>query len=150
MSDFANTLKRIRFERGMTQEELAQFLGTSKQNISRYENGEVSPKISTAAKMAERLGISIAQLNGDEDKANRTDDDDIMELSHLLHQRPALRALLNEAKKASNEDILRAISIIFVLKTQHDTAEMERMKNIMSVDKNYPLPQDGRAEGSSR
>ena len=65
MSDFATTLKRIRTEKGMSQEEFATFLGTSKQNISRYEIGEVTPKISTAAKMAQKLGISLTELNGD-------------------------------------------------------------------------------------
>lgn len=73
MSDFATTLKRIRTEKGMSQEEFATFLGTSKQNISRYENGEVSPKISTAAKMAAKLGITIAQLNGDESAGSGSD-----------------------------------------------------------------------------
>lgn len=68
MSDFATTLKQIRIAKGMSQEEFATFLGTSKQNISRYENGEVSPKISTAAKMAGKLGITLAQLNGDDSR----------------------------------------------------------------------------------
>ena len=67
MTDFAATIKRIRTERGMSQEEFATFLDTSKQNISRYENGEVSPKITTAAKIAKRLGISLSQLNGEND-----------------------------------------------------------------------------------
>lgn len=66
MSNFAETLKRIRVSKGMTQEEFADFLGTSKQNISRYEKGEVSPKISTASDMANKLGITLAQLNGDD------------------------------------------------------------------------------------
>ncbi|MBO7670744.1 MAG: helix-turn-helix domain-containing protein [Oscillospiraceae bacterium] len=48
----------------MTQDEFAKLLGTSKQNISRYENGEVSPKISTAAQIAEKLGLSLSDLNG--------------------------------------------------------------------------------------
>lgn len=65
MSDFPTTIKQIRLSKGMTQEEFAAFLGTSKQNISRYESGEVSPKITTAAKIAEKLGITLAQLNGD-------------------------------------------------------------------------------------
>lgn len=64
MSGFSETLRRIRFERRMTQEEFAQLLGTSKQNISRYENGEVSPKISTAEAIAERLGMTLSELNG--------------------------------------------------------------------------------------
>ena len=65
MSDFPTTIKQIRLSKGMTQEEFAAFLGTSKQNISRYESGEVSPKITTAAKIAAKLGITLAQLNGD-------------------------------------------------------------------------------------
>lgn len=65
MSAFAETLRRIRFERHMTQEEFAELLGTTKQNISRYESGAVSPKISTAAVIAEKLGISLSELSGD-------------------------------------------------------------------------------------
>lgn len=64
MSGFAENLRRIRFERHMTQEELAEFLGTTKQNISRYESGAVSPKISTAQDIADKLGISLSALNG--------------------------------------------------------------------------------------
>ena len=65
MSSFAETLRRIRFERKMTQEEFAELLDTTKQNISRYESGAVSPKISTAAKIAEKLGMSLSELSGD-------------------------------------------------------------------------------------
>ena len=65
MSSFSDTLRRLRFERHMTQEEFAELLGTTKQNISRYESGAVSPKISTAAIMADKLGISLSELTGD-------------------------------------------------------------------------------------
>lgn len=71
MSGFSETLKRIRQSKGMSQEELADFLGTSKQNISRYESGEVSPKISTAAKIARKLGVSLSYLNGEEEAPSR-------------------------------------------------------------------------------
>jgi repressor LexA len=67
MSRFSENLRRIRFDRHMTQEEFADLLGTTKQNISRYESGAVSPKISTAEVMAEKLGISLSELNGSED-----------------------------------------------------------------------------------
>ena len=65
MSSFAETMRRLRFERHMTQEEFAELLGTTKQNISRYESGAVSPKISTAAIIAEKLGISLSELSGE-------------------------------------------------------------------------------------
>lgn len=64
MSRFSDNLRRIRFERHMTQEEFATLLGTTKQNISRYESGQVSPKITTAQDIADKLGISLSELNG--------------------------------------------------------------------------------------
>lgn len=64
MSTFSETMRRIRFEKHMTQEEFADLLGTTKQNISRYESGAVSPKISTAAAIADKLGISLSELSG--------------------------------------------------------------------------------------
>lgn len=67
MGNFAENLKRIRLDMKMSQEDFAQLLHTSKQNISRYEAGMVSPKISTAAKIAEILGISLSELNGEEE-----------------------------------------------------------------------------------
>ena len=59
MSQFSENLRRIRFERHMTQEEFAQLLGTTKQNISRDESGAVSPKITTAQIIADKLGIAL-------------------------------------------------------------------------------------------
>lgn len=65
MSGFSETLKKLRDGKGMSQEEFAALVGTSKQNISRYESGEVSPKISTAALMAKKLGVTLSELNGE-------------------------------------------------------------------------------------
>lgn len=64
MSGFSETMKRLRYERGMTQEEFANLLGTTKQNISRYEKGIVLPMAATAYKYAEKLGVSLEELNG--------------------------------------------------------------------------------------
>lgn len=66
MSSFSETLRRIRMDKNMTQEQFADLLGRKKQDISRYESGAVSPKISTAADMAKKLGITLCELNGDE------------------------------------------------------------------------------------
>lgn len=52
---FGASLKRLRMERGLSQEELARRLGTSKQAISRYENGARVPKISTVSALAAAL-----------------------------------------------------------------------------------------------
>ncbi len=63
MSVFGDNLKRIRESRGLTQEKLAELLLTSKQVISRYENGQRSPKVSVVAEYSKKLGVSITDLS---------------------------------------------------------------------------------------
>lgn len=65
MSDFGNTLRKIRNIRGMTQDDFAALLGTTKQVISRYEKNQRSPKVSVVAEYAEILGIPVCVLTGD-------------------------------------------------------------------------------------
>ena len=65
MTPFGENLRKIRIERGMSQEEFAELLGTSKQVISRYETAQRSPKVSTVSEYSEKLGVSIATLTGD-------------------------------------------------------------------------------------
>lgn len=64
---FAQTLKRLRLERGLSQEELAHRLGTSRQVVSRYESGTRVPKISTVAAFARALEVPLSALTGEEE-----------------------------------------------------------------------------------
>lgn len=61
---FAEMIRTLRFEKRMTQQEFAELLGTSKQNISRYEKGDVTPMATTVSKIADILGVSIDDLMG--------------------------------------------------------------------------------------
>lgn len=65
MSDFGSNLKQLRMAQNMTQDDLAELLGTSKQVISRYENGQRSPKVSVVGEFARVLGVSISELTGE-------------------------------------------------------------------------------------
>ena len=65
MNVFGENLRRIRKARGISHDELARVLGTSKQVISRYENGQRSPKLSTVEEYADRLGVSVVRLVDD-------------------------------------------------------------------------------------
>ena len=53
-------LKAERLSRGMTQEQLAQKIGTKKSFISRVENGHVDIQLSTLARIFNGLGKRIA------------------------------------------------------------------------------------------
>ena len=117
MADFASTIKRLRLERGMSLEEFAAFLGTSKQNLSRYELGEVSPKISTAAKMAEKLGLTLSELNGGDAPDSSPDaDDDLWTLRQQEREDPDRKALYMLAKYGSAKDIRQVNALIDALK----------------------------------
>lgn len=62
---FGNRLKRLRLARDMSQEDLAEILGTSKQVISRYETNQRTPKITIVNEYAKKLNVSLGYLLGD-------------------------------------------------------------------------------------
>ena len=71
---FSSNLKRLRKEQGLTLEELARKLGTTRQTIHRYENGTISnipsDKIIT---LADTLGTTPAELMGWENATEQYD-----------------------------------------------------------------------------
>ena len=62
--EFGDMLKAIRKERGLSQDELASRLGTTKQVISRYETKQRVPRLSVVADYAAKLGVPLALLSG--------------------------------------------------------------------------------------
>jgi len=57
-----NRLKEIRAIRGISQEELADILGVSRQTISSLENGRYNPSILLAFKIARYFGMPIEDI----------------------------------------------------------------------------------------
>lgn len=64
-TSFGERLRNIRKDMGLTQDEFAKMLGTSKQILSRYELEQRSPKIDQVRKYAEKLKVSVDYLLGD-------------------------------------------------------------------------------------
>jgi len=65
--EFGDILKQLRISRGLSQDEFAAILHTTKQVISRYETKQREPKISVVTEYAERLGVPLALLTGSAD-----------------------------------------------------------------------------------
>ena len=97
---FGKKLKAIRLERGMSQDEMAKLLGTTKQVISHYEIGKRSPKISIALKYAQILGIAMEELS--DHPVQPDPDQDRLE---ALHKNPRLGLLFDRQAKMSEEDV---------------------------------------------
>ena len=57
--EIASQLRHVRKEQGMTQERLAEKVGTRKSNISRLESGRYNPSLDFLEKVAGGLGREI-------------------------------------------------------------------------------------------
>lgn len=57
-------LRKLRINKGISQQQLADVIGTSQQSINKYENHNVEPDICTLIKIADYFGTTIDFLVG--------------------------------------------------------------------------------------
>lgn len=57
-----NKIEEIRKERGIRQDELAKYMGVSRQSISSLENGRYNPSITLAYKIAKYFDMTIEEV----------------------------------------------------------------------------------------
>lgn len=58
----AENIRRIRREKHMTQKQLGDLCGMDEANYRKYELGKINPRIETAEKIAEALGVNLLEL----------------------------------------------------------------------------------------
>lgn len=59
---FANTLKELRSERGMTQKQLASEINMSQQAVAKWETGKAEPSYEMTMRLADLFGVSVDYL----------------------------------------------------------------------------------------
>ena len=64
MSEFNKVLKELRTARGLTQEEFARKLGTSRSRVGMYESGQRNPDPETLEAIADFFNVDIDYLLG--------------------------------------------------------------------------------------
>lgn len=105
---FGKKLKQIRIERGLSQDEFANILGTSKQVISRYETEQRTPKLTVAQDYAKKLGLPLNFLIDDSyDNVNNGNDEESPDEDLIILNRAA--------KKLTPENRKKVIDMINVL-----------------------------------
>ena len=62
MNIVSNSIKKLREEKGMTQEELAEKLCVTRQAVSNWETGRTQPDIETLTKLAEVFDVSVERI----------------------------------------------------------------------------------------
>lgn len=60
--NFGEKIYRLRTARNLSQEELGELLGVSRQSISKYENNSAVPDLDRVVKLAEIFGVSLDEL----------------------------------------------------------------------------------------
>lgn len=94
-----NQIKKYRTANGMTQQNLADKLFVTAQAVSRWENGEVEPSLSTITKMAQIFGVTTDEMLGVDEKEPETSDD-----TEQIVEAPAKMEPKTELKKEGNSD----------------------------------------------
>lgn len=60
--EIGNTVRRHRLMRDMTQNELAEMLGVTRQTVLSIEKGKYTPSIALALRLADVFGVSVETL----------------------------------------------------------------------------------------
>lgn len=117
-TDFGKALKEIRESRGKTLEEMANYLNTTKQALSRYERGERTPKITVASDFADKLGVDLRVFIG-EDEPMRMDLGLFGKPPDDIPQTDEARILARGIDKLGPEERAQALAVVRAMFAQH-------------------------------
>lgn len=107
--NLSENIKKYRKEKGMTQEELANKCGLSKNGLWNYENNKREPNIDTLNKIAVALDVSVSDLLG-ENITNLNDMD--KEGLDLLYGYPELSPLIELFKSRDYKILSENMDIV--------------------------------------
>ena len=62
MNIVSSSIKKLREEKGMTQDELAEKLNVTRQAVSNWETGKTQPDIETLTRLAEIFDVSVERI----------------------------------------------------------------------------------------
>lgn len=122
----AENISKMRKERGMTQEQLAEALGLSFASVSKWERGAARPELNTLMEMAAVFGVSLDALLGFEMHSKSVET--LEERIHSLQMQKNYSEAASEAEKA----LLRFpndFRIVYRSGTMYALAGFERKKD---------------------
>lgn len=119
---FNEALKKARKAKGLTQDDVAQALGTKNTTVSNWENGVSRPDVDTLVSLCRLYGISpndiLEYYNDDllDAEQHYYLDPDAAEIAQEVQQRPELKILFDASRKVSADDLELVINMIDRLK----------------------------------
>lgn len=122
MSTIGERIAELRLQRGMTQTELGDAVGESKQTIYKYERGIITNiPLTKIEALAKALRCPPAALTGWEEPAAQAEDDaELMEYLEYLRTRPEARMLMRTVKGATREEVEENVRFIEALRKSRE------------------------------
>lgn len=115
---FSNILKSLRIQQKKTQQEIADFLGITRQGYAKYENDLGEPDNSTLSKLADYFDVSTDYLLGRTDTAVLTSQEkDEQEFQAFIND-PELGVWYKELPKSDEEELRKLRTIWEMIKTE--------------------------------
>jgi len=113
---FGERLKQYRIKQGLSQEDFAKELNTTKQVISRYETHQRIPKVTVVQDYAKKLKTPISYFL-DEQNNRPYRFAETLDVPYTVNN-PALKQLLEEAKDLSKEELESLTVLIKTMKAK--------------------------------
>lgn len=106
-------LKKIRLERKLTQEELADYINVSKSTYSRYESGTTEPDMDTLNKLADFFNVSVDYLLGREESSIERLEKNLARLD------PRIQQAYHSLQNMDEEDLAMTLELIKVIESKN-------------------------------
>lgn len=112
--EFADKIVALRKQKGLSQKELGDMLGVSNKAVSKWENGESMPKLSTMLKLAEIMEIDGNELIGLQPQQNGVPAVDKSELDRLKSENASLSSQLGRMNKKRKKFFIATLLLCLV------------------------------------
>lgn len=118
---FNETLKKLRIEKKLTQEELAQATGLSRSAIGMYESGSREPNFETLEILADFFNVDMnTLLDRSQSSQGYYLNPEAAKMAQELYDNPGMRILFDAAKNVSAEDLKAAAELISRMKKKEE------------------------------
>lgn len=133
MATFSTRIKEERTKKGLSQPQLAEDLGLTKQTISLWERGVRRPDFETMEKVADYFGVSLGYLIGstDDPTVSEPDPNAAME-DEVIHEIESLATLLSQLSEESRRIVAAAIREAYRVDRETERLQDGYMVNVTS------------------
>ena len=109
---FEEKIVELRKTKGLSQEELAEQLGVSRQAVSRWELGQTLPDIPNLLQLCELFGVSADYLVREEEQTTAKSDQSAKTIARLTREREKTRYLARKYYYTAWAAVLMAIGFL--------------------------------------